>query len=493
MLRVMRLSLKLASVVIVGCGGWIAEARASADPALSIELPEAQGIFGGQPVADCAWPTAVAVSGNGSLCTGTLVHPRVVMYAAHCGANNPKILFGEDVSTPVKTVPTDLCMTNPDYKGVTDQAHDWAFCRLPYAIPDIPITPVVYGCETEAVKQGAKVAITGFGIQQQDGDAGVKNWAETFVRQVYSMKVDVGGLGDPGICPGDSGGPAFVRFPDNSWHVFGIASTLTGQCGGLGTHALAWHAVPWIEAESGIDITPCHDQDGTWNPDYRCGGFYSAEPGDGFGMYSSWCPGTPRNPASATCGAGFDAQPDDLPPTVEIVVPIAGSHPDVQSFETAIEIDAQDGDGWGVTGVKIKINGEEQPLVDDLPPYKFAAVKFPAGTWEIVAVAEDAAGLVSESAPVVVQVGMTTPPATTGEMPTTGEGSSSDGDSSGSGESGGSGVSGASGASATSGETLGMDTSDDGCGCRGHGGAPTAWWLLILPALGRRRRDRRVA
>lgn len=491
MLPAMRLSLKLATVVFVGCGGWIAEARASADPALSIELPDAQGIFGGQPVADCAWPTAVAVTGNGSLCTGTLVNERVVMFAAHCGSEPKKILFGEDISTPVKTVPTDLCMTSPEYSGVTDQAHDWAFCRLAYPVSDIPITPVVYGCETEVVKKGAEVVITGYGIQEQDGDAGAKNWAETFVRQVYSMKVDVGGLGDPGICPGDSGGPAFIRYPDNSWHVFGIASTLTGTCGGLGTHALAWHAVPWIEAESGIDITPCHDQDGTWNPDFRCSGFYSAEPGEGFGVYSTWCPGTPRNPASATCGAGFDSVPDNTPPTVEIVVPVAGDHPDLKTFETTIEIDAQDGDGWGVKVVKIKINGDEQPLVDAVPPYKFAAVKFPAGTWEIVAVAEDAAGLVSESAPVVVTVGMSAPPATTGEMPTTGgDDSTATGNTGGTGDTGDSAVT---SASTTSGETVGMDGGDDGCGCRGQGRAPAAWWLLILPVLCRRRRDSGVA
>ena len=147
-------------------------------------------------------------------------------------------------------------------------------------------------------------AITGYGIQEQNGNSGIKDWGLTPIRQVYSMSADVGGLGEPGICPGDSGGPAFVRYPDGSWHVFGIASTLTGNCGGIGTHSLAWHAVPWIEAESGIDVTPCHDLDGTWNPTFRCTDFYAAEPGEGFGQYGNWCPGTPRNSSSKTCGAG---------------------------------------------------------------------------------------------------------------------------------------------------------------------------------------------
>ncbi len=486
----MRLSLQLA-VIVVGCGGWALEARASADAALSRETPDAQAIFGGEPVAACAWPSVVAVSNGGSLCTGTLVHPRVVMFAAHCGGGNPKILFGEDVSTPIRTISTELCMTNPDYSGVTDQAHDWAFCRLPTAITDIPITPVVFGCETEAVSQGAEAVITGYGIQEQNGNAGLKNWAKTVIKKVYSMKADVGGLGDPGICPGDSGGPAFVRYPDGSWHVFGIASTLTGTCGGIGTHSLAWHAVPWIESESGIDITPCHDPDGTWNPDFRCTGFYSAEPGEGFGQYGEWCPGTPRNPASATCGAGFDAMPDDLAPTVQIVVPIAGEHPDLNLFETPIEIDAQDGDGWGVKEVRIKINGKEQAMIDDLPPYKFAAVKFPVGTWELIAVAEDGAGLISESAPVIIQVGMVTPPDDTGDVPTTGEGTSGAETGAGEGTMTGGGT-GTAGESGDSGETVAAEPGDEGCGCRSQS-APAAWWLLVLPVACRRRRDRRVA
>ncbi len=51
------------------------------------------------------------------------------------------ILFGEDIGSPPKTAKAELCMTNPDYAGVNDQEHDWAFCRLGQAITEPPITP----------------------------------------------------------------------------------------------------------------------------------------------------------------------------------------------------------------------------------------------------------------------------------------------------------------------------------------------------------------
>lgn len=182
--------------------------------------------------------------GGSSLCTGTLVHPRVVVYAAHCGGGNKTIDFGELVQSPGQFVKAETCQTYPSYGGVNDQAHDWAFCRLPFAITDLPVTPVLFGCETQQLSPGMQVAISGFGANNGNSGAGTKRWAMTTLTGVFNATATLGGGGKPSVCPGDSGGPAYVQLADGGWRAFGIASTVTGSCGGSGTHARIDKAVP---------------------------------------------------------------------------------------------------------------------------------------------------------------------------------------------------------------------------------------------------------
>lgn len=50
--------------------------------------------------------------------------------------------------------------------------------------------------------------------------------------------------------------------------------------GGRGLwHSLAVNAVEWIEEDSGIDVTVCHDINGNWDPSPLCGNFFNGEPG----------------------------------------------------------------------------------------------------------------------------------------------------------------------------------------------------------------------
>jgi len=448
-------------------------------PDVVMPPPDASRIIGGQDAIACAWPTTVAVQGASTLCTGTLVHPQVVVYAAHCGDEADKIRFGEKVSPPSKTQSVDFCMTNPGYGGTGDQAHDWAFCKLSAPV-DMAVTPVIYGCETSALQAGTQVAIVGFGSNSADDTgAGTKRWAMTSINQVGGSTLSIGG-GGTGVCPGDSGGPAFVKYSDDTWHAVGIASTVSGGCGGVGTHSRMDGAVPWVEENSGVDITPCHDVDGTWNPTPQGQAFYAGEAGQGYGAWAYWGDETPVGPSSDTCGDPFDSVPDEDPPTVTITSPQDGETYDSPPT-LDIQIDADDGSGWGVKQVELEINGDMQPVVDSAAPWQFSGVTFPEGQYVLVAVATDWGDNVGRSDGVGIGVGQDAPDP---EEPGDDGGTSDDGGTD-DGADGGDG-----GGDSPPGNPGGGGSDErDGCGCAAGGGAPLGVVLLLL-ALGARTRSR---
>lgn len=492
----MRHTFLLASSLGLGLGLGICTTALADDPPPPIpegmddvewELETDPLIHLGQEVNTCGWPTAVAVTGGGSLCTGTLIDPQLVVYAAHCGGSGKKIKFGETSAVAAKTITPEFCMTFPGYSS---QRNDWAFCKL-YEPIDLPVTPAVFGCENSVLQANAEIAIVGFGANTGQGGAGTKRWSLTRINGVNIQQniVSLGGGANASVCPGDSGGPALIQYPDGSWHAFGIASTVTGGCGGSGTHSLISGAIPWIETESGMDVTPCHDQDGTWNPTPECQGFYAGEASpNGTGIWTDWCSGTPAVGSSDTCGDPFDAVPDNEPPTVEITAPADGTAID-PGDKITVSIDAQDV-GWGVREVGIIINGEVQDIVDTEPPYEFKNVSFPEGQYTIVATATDWADFTTESAPVGVGVGDDPPPPPDddeGGDEGTGE----------AGEDGGNGSESAEGSgedSGTGGETAGIDDGGEGCSCStpGEGRSGLAWSVLCLAGLAgwTRRRNR---
>ena len=462
----------------------ILPALASANPPDQV-APQDQDplIANGSPVATCAWPTAVAVEGGG-LCTGTLIHPQLVVYAAHCGAGNKNIRFGETAFGGGRSVDVLFCMTNPDYGGTGDQGHDWAFCRLEEPVTDNPITPPVAGpCENTIIQIGQQVAIAGFGDTLQSG-AGSKNWGFTDLLAVNKADnvVALGGQGTSSVCPGDSGGPAYVQFPDGSWRTFGIASTVSGGCGGTGTHSLLEGALPWIEAESGLDVTPCTDYEGNWAPGPNCGGFNSLPANEGSGSWDNWCAGIPTSPVSDVCGPAWDEFDDTKLPSSVITSPVWGDVFPEQS-EIDILVDAfKDPEGYAIKEVRLELDGSV--IATDLAdPYAFLGALFvDPGVYTMVAITEDWAGNIVESDPVAIGIGDTEVPPMPEPDPDEG-GDEMDGETGG-GEEGGT-------SSGGTGDDAGLDGAE-GCACRAGGEqrpAPWLWSGLALLALcGRRRR-----
>ncbi len=262
-------------------------------------------IWGGTAVPECGWPTTVFMDG----CTGTLVHPEVVVFASHCmffaGGNGPNVAtFGENSDSPERTVAIDSCTMFPGWvPDETSFGNDVAFCVLSEPVVDVPIVPILMGCETEMLVPGAPITLVGYGVTDQNM-FGIKHEVTTEVNGFEGPEISVGGNGTSS-CNGDSGGPAYIQLPDGSWRVFGVTSRgTTGSCATASIYGLIHSHTQWIEGETGIDITPCHDADGTWNPDDGCTEF-PLTPAIGESTWEQGCALAQLSDPSASCGEPF--------------------------------------------------------------------------------------------------------------------------------------------------------------------------------------------
>jgi hypothetical protein len=420
-----------------------------------------QAIVGGPASSTCAWPSVVALQ-TGGLCTGTLVHPRIVVYAAHCGTFHGEVLFGERVDEPAREVATVLCERNSDLFAVSSM--DYAYCLLAEPVDDIAITPPLFGCDEDLIAVGTPVTIVGFGDTTSEDPpmVGVKHEAQTQVTG-YLSTVGIGGMG-VGADSGDSGGPAFVELDDGSWWMLGLVSGGGGD-GATVQYVPAPKIIAWVEDRSGIDITPCHAGDGGWAPTPACEGFYvQTEPG------ATWTNGCPsqRSGASDACGPAHDSLEDVDPPSVAFVDPLDGEVFPGAPIVLEVLAEADDVGGVGVAEVRLRIDGIDWidalgRAGDQVPPYRFEDVAFSIdGAHELELVAIDAFGNVGEANATIV-VG------DVDDSETSGGESESDGE------------------SETGGE---MDSSDPGCSCAtgpGHGPLGGLLGLLLLRLISARR------
>src|SRR5690606_4917360 len=144
------------------------------------------------------------------------------------------------------------------------------------------------------------ITLVGYGLTNT-GSVGIKHEVTTVVNGFEGPEINVGGNGTSS-CNGDSGGPAYVQLSDGSWRVFGVTSRgTTGNCADESIYGLIHSHVQWIEDASGLDVTPCHDADGTWNPTETCTNF-PLTPNIGETDWLQGCAALRLSTPSATCG-----------------------------------------------------------------------------------------------------------------------------------------------------------------------------------------------
>ncbi|MDD5309711.1 MAG: trypsin-like serine protease [Deltaproteobacteria bacterium] len=192
-----------------------------------------QGIVGGQPTNGETWKGVVAVkSWMGSLCTGTLIDPQIVLTAGHCVylpseninfASNPgmlRIMTGAQGRTNLAGV--SKVKYHPAWTGdINSSMADLAVLLL---------NKTVTAVETYGIRDAPKPAsgmngvIVGYGNDSGSSGAGTARYGDTTLLSVSPTLIEIGN--PAGTCQGDSGGPLFTEQTAGSgkWVVTGVTS-----------------------------------------------------------------------------------------------------------------------------------------------------------------------------------------------------------------------------------------------------------------------------
>jgi trypsin len=226
--------------------------------ALAVLSSPAQAVVGGNDAAPGEYPyIAHIVIDRSFQCTGTLVTPRYVVTAAHCGSLAPGGIANVPIGQPGQLIELSIgahktpsasltgyesdgeqhvaksVTVNPGWAGIGSVSHDAALIELDTPSAKTPVKIASAG-ERSLWSAGTLATIAGFGVTESDGEqpdvlqeARVPIVADADAAEAYPYLVEgvdpvFGGFesgtqvaagfpqGGVDTCQGDSGGPLLV-------------------------------------------------------------------------------------------------------------------------------------------------------------------------------------------------------------------------------------------------------------------------------------------